>query len=283
MSELGRTEAWRRTAWKPEGEEEPLETLEVSRAEGVVTVTMNRPGRKNALTGTMLEELRSTFDGVASRAEDRVLVLTGAGGDFCSGADLSDAGRPPIGDPQSGLDLVRRLGDVALSLHRLAKPTIAKVDGVAVGAGLGLAIACDLVVVSDRARLSMIFVHRALSPDCATSWLLPRLVGSVKAKELAYFGEVIDAETALRIGLVNRVVAEGELDAAVTDWATRLAAGPALALSTAKALLDSAWSSSFADALEREAECQAVNIAGADVREALAAFLEKRAPRFGAS
>jgi enoyl-CoA hydratase/carnithine racemase len=257
-------------------------TVVVSRAGGVVTVTLNRPERMNALTDAMLEELRATFDAVARRAEDRVLVLTGAGGEFCSGADLSEAGRPDARDSLSAVELVRRLGDVALSLHRLAKPTIAKVDGVAVGAGLGLAVACDLLVASSRARLSMIFARRALSPDCATSWLLPRLVGAAKAKELAFFGEVVDAETALRIGLVNRVVEQQDLDAAVADWATRLAEGPALALSTTKSLLDSAWSSSFDDALEHEAQCQAVNFAGSDLREAMTAFLEKRAPRFSA-
>lgn len=257
-----------------------METVVVSRAGGVVTVTLNRPERMNALTDAMLEELRATFDTVARRAEDRVLVLTGAGGEFCSGADLSEAGRPGAGDSWSALELVRRLGDVALSLHRLAKPTIAKLDGVAVGAGLGLALGCDLRVASSRARLSMIFVRRALSPDCAASWLLPRLVGAAKAKELAFFGEVVDAETALRIGLVNRVVEQHDLDAAVADWAARLAEGPVLALSTTKSLLDSAWSSSLADALEHEAECQAVNFSGADVREAIAAFSEKRTPRF---
>ena len=258
-----------------------METVSVERAGGVVTVTLNRPERKNALTAEMIEELRVTFDTVARRTEDRVLVLTGAGGDFCSGADLSDTARPSAGDPASALEGVRRVADLALSLHRLAKPTIAKVDGVAVGAGLGLAIACDLVVASGRARLSMIFVRRALSPDCGTSWLLPRLVGTAKAKELAFFGDVVDAETAMRIGLVNRVVASADLDAAVTHWAVTLAEGASLALSTTKVLLDAAWSASFAEALEHEADCQAANLAGADVREAVAAFLEKRAPRFG--
>ncbi len=259
-----------------------METVRVTRAGGVVTVTLNRPERKNALTRAMIEQLRVTFDAAAHNAEDRALVLTGEGGDFCSGADLSDVQGPAAGDPAWSLDWVRAVGDAALSLHRLAKPTIAKLDGVAVGAGLGLAIACDLVVASTRARLSMIFVRRALSPDCATSWLLPRLVGSAKAKELAFFGEVVDAETALRIGLVNRVVKPGELDAQVASWATRLAEGPSLALSTTKALLDAAWTTPFAEAIEHEAECQAANLAGADVREAIAAFSEKRLPRFAA-
>lgn len=258
-----------------------METLNVERANGVVTVTLNRPERKNALTTTMVEELRSTFDTVARRSDDRVLVLTGAGEDFCSGADLSDTDRPILGDPHGALGSVRRVGDAVLSLYRLPKPTIARVDGVAVGAGLGLALACDLVVATERARLSMIFVRRALSPDSGTSWLLPRLVGAAKAKELSFLGEVIDATTALRIGLVNRVVGHGDLDAAVHEWAGTLAAGPSLALSTTKSLLDAAWSTSFAEALEHEAACQATNLAGADVREAVTAFLEKRQPQFG--
>lgn len=260
-----------------------METVILRRDGGVVTVVLNRPERKSALTRAMIDELRSTFDAVSRNPGDRVLVLTGAGDDFCSGADLSDTDRPPLGDPAAALGSVRKVGDVALSLRRLAKPTIAKVDGVAVGAGLGLALACDLVVASERARFSMIFVRRALSPDCATSWLLPRLVGAAKAKELAFLGEIVDADTALRIGLVNRVVAYDELDAAVGAWASQLADGPSLALSTTKALLDGSWSTPLAEALEREAECQAANLAGPDVREAVAAFLEKRAPRFAPS
>jgi len=260
-----------------------VETVRVARSGGVVTVTLNRPERKNALTRGMIEELRSAFDAVSRRAEDRVLVLTGEGSDFCSGADLSDADGPAVGDPASSLDWVRALGSAALSLRQLSKPTIAKLDGVAVGAGLGLAIACDLVVASTRARLSMIFTQRALSPDCATSWLLPRLVGAAKAKELAFFGDFVDAETALRIGLVNRVVGVEELDALVASWATRLVEGPSVALSTTKALLDAAWTTPLTEAIEREAECQAVNLAGVDVQEAIAAFYEKRSPRFGAS
>lgn len=256
-----------------------METVNVDRTGGVVTVTLNRPQRKNALTTAMSEELRAVFDAVAVNPDDRVLVLTGAGGDFCSGADLSVTGEPAADVPAR--ERVRRFGDMALSLHRLAKPTIAKVDGVAVGAGLGLAIGCDLVVASERARLSMIFVRRGLSPDCATSWLLPRVVGTAKAKELALLAEVIDAETALSMGLVNRVVAHADLDAAVDDWAFRLAESPVLALSATKTLLDSAWSTSLEEALEHEASCQVENLGGADVHEALAAFLEKRPPRFG--
>lgn len=258
----------------------PTETLLVTRRDGVVTVILNRPHRKNALTATMLEDLRAVLDDVERRSEDRVLVLTGAGGEFCSGADLSDPDSPAQGDAGTALTRVRRVGDIALVLHRLRMPTIAKVDGVAVGAGLGLALGCDLVVASERARLSMIFVRRGLSPDNGTSWLLPRLVGMARAKELALLGDIIDAPTAKELGLVGRVVPVGALDATVDELAARLADGPALALSLTKKLLDTAWTSSLDDALEHEAQAQAVNLSGPDTAEAIRAFVEKREPRF---
>ncbi len=257
-----------------------LETLLVERVAGVVTVTFNRPHRKNAANGTMWRELRATFEEVAAAREDRVLVLTGAGDAFCSGADLGDpldvAGRP--GDPQ--LTQMRALADVALRLHRLPKPTIAKVGGIAAGAGMSMALGCDLVVASDRARFSQIFAKRGLSVDFGASWLLPRLVGLHRAKELAFFADIIDAPTAASMGIVNRVVAADELDAVVDEWATRLAAGPPLALSMTKALLNQSASVSMEQALEAEAQAQAVNFGSYDTLEALTAFSEKRDPVF---
>jgi enoyl-CoA hydratase/carnithine racemase len=151
---------------------EKLETLIVERRDGVVTVTMNRPARKNAANGTMWQELLDTFDDVAADRDVRVMVLTGAGGAFCSGADLGDAsnvaGRP--GDPF--LVQMRALGQVALRLHQIPKPTIAKVGGVAAGAGMSMALGCDLVVSSASARFSQIFSKRGLSVDFGASWLL---------------------------------------------------------------------------------------------------------------
>src|SRR5580704_794744 len=214
-----------------------METLIVQRNDGVVTVTMNRPERKNAANGVMLTELRETFLEVEDRGDDRVMVLTGAGGAFCSGADLSDPNGPATDPTRSGLARMRRLGDIALALHRITKPTIAKVDGVAVGAGLSLALGCDLVVCSDRARLSMIFAKRSLSLDCGASWLLPRLVGMARAKEIALFGGMWSGQEALEAGLVNRVLPVEEIDGFVDDWAATLAAGPPLALSMTKTLL----------------------------------------------
>ena len=168
-----------------------METLIVERKGGVVTVTMNRPERKNAANGVMLNELKDVFAEVEDGPDDRVMVLTGAGGAFCSGADLADPNGPATDPSRSGLARMRRLGDVALALHHVSKPTIAKVDGVAVGAGLSLALGCDLIVCSDQARLSMIFAKRGLSLDNGASWLLPRLVGMARRqRDRAFWGHV---------------------------------------------------------------------------------------------
>jgi 2-(1,2-epoxy-1,2-dihydrophenyl)acetyl-CoA isomerase len=257
-----------------------VETLLIERDGGVVTVTMNRPERKNAANGVMLTELRDTFEAVERSAEDRVMVLTGAGGAFCSGADLGDPDGPASNNGVPGLVRMRRLGDVALALHRMTKPAIAKVDGVAVGAGFSLALGCDLVVASDRARFSMIFSRRGLSLDNGASWLLPRLIGLARAKEVALFGGMLDADQARELGLVNRIVPADDLDGYVAEWARTLAAGPPLALSLIKTLLNDSFSSSMAEAVENEARCQAVNFETADMVEAMAAFKEKRDPHF---
>ncbi|HEY5108614.1 MAG TPA: enoyl-CoA hydratase [Acidimicrobiales bacterium] len=256
------------------------ETLIVERSGGVVTVTMNRPERKNAANGTMWRELQAVLEDAAADRAVRALVLTGAGGAFCSGADLSDpsdvAGRP--GDPY--LVQMRALADLALRLHRLPKPTIAKVGGVAAGAGMSMALGCDLVVASESARFSQIFARRGLSVDFGASWLLPRLIGLHKAKELAFFADILSAAEAEAFGLVNRVVPDAELDAFVDDWARRLAEGPTLALSMTKTLLNNSLAVSMEQALEDEARAQATNFGTRDTREALTAFVERRPPSF---
>jgi 2-(1,2-epoxy-1,2-dihydrophenyl)acetyl-CoA isomerase len=253
-----------------------MQTLVIERSGGVCSVMLNRPEKKNAANGPMWRELAQVFREAATSAEDRVVVVSGAGGDFCAGADLGDSEALEM----HPLPRMRMIGDAALALHALPKPTIAKVDGVAVGAGCNLALGCDLVVASDRARFSEIFAKRGLSLDFGGSWLLPRRIGLHKAKELAFFAEIIDAGEAERIGLVNRVVPVAELDAFVADWAARLAAGPPLALSLTKALLDDSSSLSMAEALEREAAAQAVNSSSEDGREAVMAFLAKRETKF---
>lgn len=256
------------------------ETILVDRRDGVVTVTLNRPERKNAGNAQMWLELRTLLSEVAHDADARALVLTGAGGAFCSGADIADptgvGGKPA--DPH--LVRMRNFGEVMLALHDLPKPTVAKVRGIAAGAGCSMALQCDLVVASDNARFSEIFSRRGLSLDGGSSWLLPRLVGLHKAKELAYFGDMLSGEQAAAMGLVNRVVPDDELDGFVDEWARRLAAGPPLALSMTKRLLHSGAVVSMGQAIEDEARSQTVNFATADTAEAMRAFAEKREPRF---
>jgi enoyl-CoA hydratase/carnithine racemase len=253
-----------------------METITVEDAAGIRTITLNRPDKKNAVNGVMWDELLAAFVAAGDDATVRVVVITGAGGAFCSGADLSDG----VSASSAGLTSMRHVGDVCLALHRLAKPTIAKVGGVAAGAGLNLALGCDLVVASDDARFSEIFSKRGLSIDFGGSWVLPRLIGLHKAKELAFFADVITAKEAADFGIVNRVVTAAQLDAFVDDWATRLAAGPPIALSMTKTLLNNSMATSMAQAVEDEARAQTVNFNTADLAEAVTAFIQKRAPNF---
>jgi enoyl-CoA hydratase/carnithine racemase len=257
-----------------------LETLIIEKQDGVVTVTMNRPARKNAANGTMWHELMDTFEDVSADRNDRVMVLTGAGDAFCSGADLGDASNVAgrVGDPY--LTQMRALGDVALRLHRMPKPTIAKVGGIAAGAGMSMALGCDLVVASESARFSQIFAKRGLSVDFGASWLLPRLIGLHRAKELTFFGDILSARQGAEFGFVNKVVGDAELDDVVSEWARRLATGPTLALSMTKTMLNNSLGLSMDQSIEEESRCQSVNFASVDTMEALAAFGEKREPKF---
>jgi enoyl-CoA hydratase/carnithine racemase len=255
-----------------------VETIDVDRADGVVTITLTRPEKKNAINGPMWDELLATFREISTNPLDRVVVITGAGGDFCSGADLT--GGPAGAERPHYLANMRHVGDVALALHKLPQPTIAKVRGVSVGAGCNLAIGCDLVVAGDTARFSQIFARRGLSLDFGGSWLLPRRVGLHKAKELALFADIISAPEALEIGLVNRVLPDAELDAFVADWASRLAAGPPIALAQSKRMLDNSMAVTFEQALDDEGAAQTVNSGTSDTGEAMAAFVEKRTPKF---
>jgi 2-(1,2-epoxy-1,2-dihydrophenyl)acetyl-CoA isomerase len=166
------------------------------------------------------------------------------------------------------------------ALHNIMVPVIAKVNGVAAGAGMNMALACDLIVAGDRARFSEIFAKRGLTVDFGGTWVLPRLVGLHKAKELAFFADIISAEEAADIGLVNKVVPHDDLDAAVADWADRLAAGPPIALAMTKRLLTLNATVDRPTALEGEGMAQTVNFSTEDTREAVTAFIEKREPEF---
>ncbi len=263
-----------------------METLQVFRENSVVTVTINQPEKKNAINSAMWDGLTEIFREIASRADDRVVVVTGAGDDFCSGADLSsrggNAGAAGAGAQNQvhHLAAMRRVNDACIALQRLPQPTIAKVRGVAVGAGCNLALGCDLVVASSTARFSEIFARRGLSLDFGGSWLLPRRVGMHRAKELALLAEIVGAKDALDMGLVNRVLPDGEVDAFVDDWARKLAAGPPIALAQSKRLLNNSLNVTLEEALDDEAAAQTINFATSDTAEAMRAFIEKREPKF---
>jgi enoyl-CoA hydratase/carnithine racemase len=263
-----------------------METLLIERDDqGVVTVTFNRPEKKNAISTTMWRELIQVLDDVEESSTDRVLVLTGAGDAFTSGADLTPDELGAVATGGTGgfgrsMRSMRLVGRLALRLHELHLPTIAAVNGAAVGAGCNLALGCDLIIAADTARFSEIFARRGLSLDAGGSWLLPRLVGLHKAKELAFLAELLPAADAAALGLVNRVVPAADLRAVVTDLAHRIAAQAPMQLQIMKRQLNQSLSVSMAEALEFEDVAQAANFGAADTAEAITAFIERRAPRF---
>jgi len=234
----------------------------------VATITLNRPERKNALDGPAWGLLREHLARVDADPAVRAVILTGAGGEFCSGADVTA--------PRGNAHPLRRLGHIGatlIALHELTKPVVARVDGVAVGAGWNLALCCDLIVATPRSRFSQIFARRGLSLDCGGSWLLPRLVGLHTAKRLAYFAEIISAEEAMRLGLVTWLVGEDEVVAFTHRIARDLAAAPPVAIAQNKALLHRSHRMSFRDAIDAENAAQAINFAtdGPVARAAIAA------------
>jgi 2-(1,2-epoxy-1,2-dihydrophenyl)acetyl-CoA isomerase len=222
--------------------------------------------------------IRDTFRDV-SASEARCVVLTGANGDFCSGADIVRS-EGNSGWEGNKLTAMRQLAESVIAVHDCPVPVIAKVDGVAVGAGFGLALAADMLWCSDRARMSAVFAKLGLSLDYGSSWLLAKRLGLHRAKEVAFTAEMLDAARIERLGLANAVVAVGDLDDVVDGVARRIVAGPPMALSMTKRMLDNAATSSLVQALETEAIAQNVNLATSDLTEALTAFREKRAPVF---
>ncbi len=259
-----------------------MSDFHVTEADGVATLTIDRPHVRNAVPAGGWAELEEIFTDLGDRAEVRCVVLTGAGEDFCSGADVSGMGGGDASEPAvaNGLQAMRKVGDCCKALFEMPKPTIARVDGVAAGAGLNMALACDFILASDRSRFSEIFAKRGLNVDFGGSFLLPRIVGMQRAKELVLLAEVIDAAEAAAIGLVNRVVPRDELDELVADWSTRAAALPPLAVAVSKSLLNNSFTSTLHEALEAEGLGQNFQFSTEDMVEAVSSFLEKREPDF---
>jgi 2-(1,2-epoxy-1,2-dihydrophenyl)acetyl-CoA isomerase len=230
------------------------DALQMDLTEGVLTLTINRPDKRNAIDGAVLEGLEAGLRQARRDPEVRVVVLRGAGGYFSAGIDLPYA----LNIKMHRLAFMRMVGDVATAIHRLPVPSISVVEGGAYGLACNMALACDLTIATDDAVLCEVFTKLNLSLDGGGAWLLPRIVGLKKAKELALFGDKIPARDAERLGLVNCAVPAAELEAQVKEWATRLATGPTNALSLTKAMLNDAYALSFEQAIEEEARSQTI-------------------------
>lgn len=243
-------------------------------------LTFRRPDTKNAIPPDGWAQLAAAFDDFAE-AGAAVLVISGEGGDFSSGAYLSDDA--DLSSTAANLRRMRGVSATVTRLHRLPKPTIAVVDGVAYGAGMNLALGCDIVLATERARFSEVFVRRGLALDAGGTWLLPRLVGMMRARELALTGRVVEAAEAAAIGLVTELVAVEDLEASIGRYLDALGAGAPLAQRFIKTGLDRSSAMTFEEALAWEDQSQAILLATDDFAEGVAAFLERRNARFGGS
>lgn len=252
--------------------------LRLERNAGVALITIDRPEKKNAFTGDMFDGFAGMVEDVAANLDDRVLVVTGTGDAFCAGADLTDSRDRASGDggPLDGAQTMREIHRGAAALAHLAKPSVAAVNGVAAGAGMNLALGCDIVFAAESARFSEIFVRRGLTVDYGGTWLLPRLVGLQRAKDLALTGRMVGAEEAHRLGLVLEVVSDTSVLERAMEYAQELASLPPVPLSLAKHGLDMSFGRTIDEALEYEARAQATCFGTQDLVEALHAWLEKR-------
>ena len=272
-------------------EETPIdEQLRVEVDSGVARITINRPEAGNSLTAQMRDSLSDTFDELSATLGVRAIVLTGAGDrHFCTGAGLGGPQNPTPARPEGAPD--RALGDIARMIRRgwqrliasildCEKPVIASVNGTAAGGGANLVLASDLIVMADTARLIEVFVRRGIIPDAGGCYLLPRIVGPQRAKEMMFFGDDLSAADAERFGIANRVVPTAELAKVTAEWAERLAAAPTKTVAMTKWLLNRSFESSRHTAFEEEGFAQEMVQATGDSAEGMKAFVERRSPDF---
>lgn len=250
-------------------------------SQGVATLTFNRPERLNALSVPMFEKLLEALPRLARDPAVGVIVMTGAGRAFCAGGDVKrmaeGAAEPPV---HEAIAVLREKMEVSRLLHEIAKPTIAMVNGAAAGAGLSIALACDLRFAGQSARFVTAFANVGFSGDFGGSYFLSKLVGTGKARELYYTAEPLDAAQALALGIVNRVVPDAELAETTAAFARKLAQGPRIALGMMKENFNAAENGSLAELLDREARGQVLTGRTQDHKEAARAFVEKRKPVF---
>ena len=253
--------------------------IETEVAGGVATITLNRPDKLNAFTGTMREDLLAALRTCEHDENVRVVVLTGAGRAFCAGGDVEYmSGLQKSGDVASFRKLLDAGRDVILQIAAMPKPVIASINGVAAGAGCNLALACDYRIAAETAKLSESFVKIGLHPDWGGTWLLPRLVGRSRALELVMTGRMVDANEALAIGMIDRVASS--LSEETQKLAATIAAAPPIAIAGIKRALDASERNDLRAQLELESEHQLRCFQSADAAEGMAAFFEKRAAAF---
>jgi 2-(1,2-epoxy-1,2-dihydrophenyl)acetyl-CoA isomerase len=247
-------------------------------AGGVATITLNRPEVYNALNDGISYELQDAWKAVAKDDLVRVVVLTGAGKAFCSGQDLKAASGQ---EKRSFMDsLQKRYNPIIRAMRSLPKPILCRLNGVAAGAGCSLALACDMIIAAEEATLIEVFINIGLVPDSGSAFFLPRLVGMAKAFELCSMGSRVKAAEALQFGLVNKVVAADQLDAAVKEYTDYFSQAPTKSIGLIKKMLAKSTTSNLDEILEYEAYCQEIAGSTHDYKEGVSAFLEKRKPVF---
>ena len=255
------------------------QTIMITKEDGIATITLSRPEVMNAVNEEMLKELVEATREVGDDEAVKAVILTGAGRAFCAGGDL-EAPMYKITNSAEMRGLVAEFGKIPLNLRNMPKPVIAAVNGAAVGAGLGFALAADIIIASERARFGHVYRNIGIMSDCGAIYFLPRLIGVSKACEIIFTGKIIDAREAERIGLVNQVVPADQLEAVTKELALKLAKGPSVAIGLAKISIYQGLGMDLPTAIEWEARAHAISMLTEDMKEGIKAFKEKREPVF---
>lgn len=244
----------------------------------IATIILNRPEVMNSMNQELIEGITMALAQASDDKEIKAVVLTGQGKAFCAGGDLNYL--LSLTDQISARDFIKKTGKLISIIMEMDKPVIAMVNGIAAGAGFNLALACDIVICAQSARFAQSFAKVGLVPDCGGLYLLPRVLGMHKAKELMFTADILNAETAYGLGIVNKVVSDAELKDTVYEFANRLSDGPSIALSMIKSMVNRSHKLDLESTLEYEANLQAICMQTADHQEGIAAFKAKRAPIF---
>lgn len=255
------------------------EALLKETVDGICTLTLNRPGALNSITKELSEMLQKELITVSKDSSVKVVIITGAGKAFCAGQDLSELTKPGA-ENDLGVIVETRYNPIVQAIHGLEKPVIAAINGVAAGAGATIALACDIVLASEKASFILSFINVGLIPDSGGTFSLPRLIGPQQAKAMAMLGEKLSAERAHSLGIVYKTFPEDNFQNEVKSVAKKLVALPVLGLSLTKRAINSSFENSFESQLKLEKELQHRAGNSSDYKEGLSAFLEKRPPKF---